>query len=252
MEGRIVKVSGPLIVAENMADVKVYDVVKVGEDELIGEVIELRRDKASIQVYEETSGLGVGDKVVSTGEPLSVELAPGIIGGIYDGIQRPLEQIVEKYGDRITRGLRINKIDREKIWTFVPTVKVGDYVTAGDPIGYVDETPIVRHKILVPYGVNGKIESIEAGDFAVDGIFWQLLAYCAGVGGSMLIIGSAAGVVVMGLEKITFGWYMKHVSWIAPVEVMAGEFELEALCAGALRVLRGQEKPNTFVWKPQA
>ena len=94
MEGRIVKVSGPLIVAENMADVKVYDVVKVGEDELIGEVIELRRDKASIQVYEETSGLGVGDKVVSTGEPLSVELAPGIIGGIYDGIQRPLEQIV--------------------------------------------------------------------------------------------------------------------------------------------------------------
>ena len=167
MEGRIVKVSGPLIVAENMADVKVYDVVKVGEDELIGEVIELRRDKASIQVYEETSGLGVGDKVVSTGEPLSVELAPGIIGGIYDGIQRPLEQIVEKYGDRITRGLRINKIDREKIWAFVPTVKVGDYVTAGDPIGYVDETPIVRHKILVPYGVNGKIESIEAGDFTV-------------------------------------------------------------------------------------
>ena len=121
MEGRIVKVSGPLIVAENMADVKVYDVVKVGEDELIGEVIELRRDRASIQVYEETSGLGVGDKVVSTGEPLSVELAPGIIGGIYDGIQRPLETIVEKYGVRITRGLRVNKIDREKLWNFVLT-----------------------------------------------------------------------------------------------------------------------------------
>ena len=167
MEGRIVKVSGPLIVAENMADVKVYDVVKVGEDELIGEVIELRRDRASIQVYEETSGLGVGDKVVSTGEPLSVELAPGIIGGIYDGIQRPLETIVEKYGDRITRGLRVNKIDREKLWNFVPVKKVGDYVEAGDPIGYVKETAIVEHKILVPYGVSGRIESIEAGEFNV-------------------------------------------------------------------------------------
>lgn len=167
MEGRIVKVSGPLIVAENMADVKVYDVVKVGEDELIGEVIELRRDRASIQVYEETSGLGVGDKVVSTGEPLSVELAPGIIGGIYDGIQRPLETIVEKYGDRITRGLRVNKIDREKLWNFVPTKKVGDYVEAGDPIGYVKETAIVEHKILAPYGVSGRIESIQAGEFTV-------------------------------------------------------------------------------------
>ena len=167
MEGRIVKVSGPLIVAENMADVKVYDVVKVGEDELIGEVIELRRDRASIQVYEETSGLGVGDKVVSTGEPLSVELAPGIVGGIYDGIQRPLEQIVEKYGDRITRGLRINKIDREKKWKFVPLKKAGDYVTAGDAIGYVDETAIVRHKILVPYGVSGRLESVEDGEFTV-------------------------------------------------------------------------------------
>ena len=167
MVGRIVKVSGPLIVAENMADVKVYDVVKVGDDELIGEVIELRRDRASIQVYEETSGLGVGDKVVSTGEPLSVELAPGIIGGIYDGIQRPLEQIVEKHGDRITRGIRVDKIDREKKWNFVPTVKPGDSVTAGDVIGYVKETPIVEHKILVPYGVSGKIEKITAGEFTV-------------------------------------------------------------------------------------
>ena len=167
MVGRIVKVSGPLIVAENMADVKVYDVVKVGDDELIGEVIELRRDRASIQVYEETSGLGVGDKVVSTGEPLSVELAPGIIGGIYDGIQRPLEQIVEKHGDRITRGIRVDKIDREKKWNFVPLVKAGDEVTAGDPIGYVKETPIVEHKILVPYGVSGKIAEIRSGEFTV-------------------------------------------------------------------------------------
>ena len=132
MEGRIVKVSGPLIVAENMSDVKVYDVVKVGEKELIGEVIELRRDRASIQVYEETSGLGVGDKVISTGEPLSVELAPGLIGGIYDGIQRPLEKIVQLYGDRITRGLKVDHIDREKLWVFKPTKKVGDYVESGE------------------------------------------------------------------------------------------------------------------------
>lgn len=114
MQGSVIKVSGPLIVAENMADVKMYDVVKVGEQELIGEVIELRGDRASVQVYEETSGLGVGDKVISTGSPLSVELAPGIICGIFDGIQRPLENIVEKYGDRITRGIKINSIDHEK------------------------------------------------------------------------------------------------------------------------------------------
>ena len=150
-----------------MADVKVYDVVKVGKDELIGEVIELRRDRASIQVYEETSGLGVGDEVVSTGEPLSVELAPGIVGGIYDGIQRPLDQIVASYGDRITRGIRVDKIDRTKKWRFVPTVKPGSRVKAGDPIGYVKETPIVEHKILVPFGVEGKIEKITAGEFTV-------------------------------------------------------------------------------------
>lgn len=167
MAGRIVKVSGPLIVAENMADVKVYDVVKVGKDELIGEVIELRRDRASIQVYEETSGLGVGDEVVSTGEPLSVELAPGIVGGIYDGIQRPLDQIVASYGDRITRGVRVDKIDRTKKWRFVPTVKPGSRVKAGDSIGCVKETPIVEHKILVPFGVEGKIEKITAGEFTV-------------------------------------------------------------------------------------
>ena len=167
MAGRIVKVSGPLIVAENMADVKVYDVVKVGKDELIGEVIELRRDRASIQVYEETSGLGVGDEVVSTGEPLSVELAPGIVGGIYDGIQRPLDQIVASYGDRITRGVRVDKIDRTKKWRFVPTVKPGSRVEAGDSIGYVKETPIVEHKILVPFGMEGKIEKITAGEFTV-------------------------------------------------------------------------------------
>ncbi|MBP5373010.1 MAG: V-type ATP synthase subunit A, partial [Clostridia bacterium] len=148
MQGRIVKVAGPLIVAENMADVKMYDVVKVGDKGLIGEVIELRGDKASIQVYEETSGLGVGDTVVSTGAPLSVELAPGIIEGIFDGIQRPLDKIVSAYGDRITRGIKITNIDHDKKWFFYPTAKVGDEVVSGDVIGYVKETAIVEHRIM--------------------------------------------------------------------------------------------------------
>lgn len=167
MQGRIVKVSGPLIVAENMADVKMYDVVKVGEKELIGEVIELRGDKASVQVYEETSGLGVGDKVISTGMPLSVELAPGLIEGIFDGIQRPLEKIVENYGDRITRGLKVNNLDREKKWRFVPEKKISDEVIPGDVLGSVQETAIVSHKILVPFGVSGKVTDIREGDFTI-------------------------------------------------------------------------------------
>ena len=167
MQGKIVKVSGPLIVAENMADVKMYDVVKVGEKELIGEVIELRGDRASIQVYEETSGLGVGDKVISTGAPLSVELAPGLIEGIFDGIQRPLKTIVENYGDRITRGLKVNNLDREKKWHFVPVKKSGDEAVAGDILGTVQETPIVSHKILVPYGMSGKVSDISEGDYNI-------------------------------------------------------------------------------------
>ena len=166
--GKIVKVSGPLIVAENMADVRMYDVVKVGEIQLIGEVIELRGDRSSIQVYEETSGLGVGDEVTSAGYALSVELAPGLIEGIFDGIQRPLDKIVESYGDRITRGIRINNIDHEKTWHFVPTKAVGDEVTAGDVIGTVEETSIVLHKIMVPYGVKGKIKAIAEGDYNIE------------------------------------------------------------------------------------
>ena len=167
MQGRIVKVSGPLIVAENMTDVKMYDVVKIGDKGLIGEVIEVRGDRASIQVYEETSGLGVGDTVESTGYPLSVELAPGLIEGIYDGIQRPLEKIVELYGDRITRGIRVNNLDHEKKWAFTPCVKTGDFVAAGDVLGTVPETSIVLHKILVPYGVKGKVISVREGNFDI-------------------------------------------------------------------------------------
>ncbi len=167
MQGKIVKVSGPLTVAENMADVKIYDVVKVGDNGLIGEVIELRGDKASIQVYEETSGLGVGDKVETTGQALSVELGPGLIGGIFDGIQRPLDKLVEKSGDRISRGVKVDNIDHEKKWEFKPAVSVGDEVTSGDVVGTVAETPIVLHKIMVPYGVSGKVVSIESGLFNV-------------------------------------------------------------------------------------
>ena len=165
--GRIVKVAGPLIVAENMGDCKMFDVVKVGEKELIGEIIELRGDKASIQVYEETSLLAVGDKVTSTGEPLSVELAPGLIEGIFDGIQRPLAEMVKNYGDRISRGIRINNLDRDKKWTFNATAKTGDCVSAGDELGFVNETNSVRHKIMVPFGVKGKVKSIKSGDFNI-------------------------------------------------------------------------------------
>ena len=122
MQGKIVKVSGPLIVAENMADCRMYDVVRVSDKGLIGEVIELRGDRASIQVYEETSGLGPGEVVESTGMPLSVELAPGLIGGIFDGIQRPLTRIAELYGDRITRGISVTNLDHEKEWEYIPLV----------------------------------------------------------------------------------------------------------------------------------
>ena len=168
MQGRIVKVSGPLIVAENMADSKMYDVVRVSDKGLIGEIIELRGDKASIQVYEETGGLGVGEIVESTGTPLSVELAPGLIEGIFDGIQRPLKTLLDKYGDRISRGVKVNNLDHEKKWRFVPSVKEGDKVEAGDVIGTVKETSIVTHRILVPFGVKGIVAKISEGDFNID------------------------------------------------------------------------------------
>ena len=166
--GKTVKISGPLIIAEDMADSKMYDVVRVSEKGLIGEVIELRGDKASIQVYEETAGLGPVEEVVSTGEPLSVELAPGLITGIFDGIQRPLTTLFFKYGSRISRGVFVNNLDRDKKWTFVPCVRVGDEVVEGDILGTVQETEIVEHRILVPNGVHGKVTSVQAGDFTIE------------------------------------------------------------------------------------
>ena len=168
MIGKIVKVSGPLIVAEGLADIEMYDVVKVSDKKLIGEVIELRGDKASIQVYEETSGLKVGDEVVSTGAPLSVELGPGLIESIFDGIQRPLNMLMQVSGNRIGRGIEVNSLDRNKKWRFVPTVKVGDFVTAGDVLGTVQETQVVLHKILVPYGIEGKVSFVaKEADYTV-------------------------------------------------------------------------------------
>lgn len=167
MQGRIIKVSGPLIIAENMADCNLFDVVRVGENNLIGEIIELRGDKASVQVYEETGGLCVGDKVESTGAPLSAELGPGLIESIFDGIQRPLDKVYFKYGDRIGRGIRVDSIDHEKKWNFDATAKEGDFVSAGDVIGEVKETSIITHKIMIPFGVAGKIVSIKSGSFNV-------------------------------------------------------------------------------------
>lgn len=167
-KGRIIKISGPLIVAENMADCKIYDVVKVGDKKLIGEVIELRGDKASIQVYEETSGLGTGEEVETTGMPLSVELAPGLIEGIFDGIQRPLEKLRELTGDRIARGVQIASLDHEKLWKFTPCVKVGDKVASGDVIGSVKENVLIEHKIMVPFGISGTVEKINEGEFNID------------------------------------------------------------------------------------
>lgn len=167
MQGRIVKVSGPLVIAEGMADAKMFDVVRVSDKRLIGEIIELRGDKASIQVYEETSGLGPGEPVESTGEPLSVELGPGLIESIFDGIQRPLTAIREKVGDRIARGIDVSPLDRERKWEFNPRVKPGDTVIPGDIIGVVQETPVVEHRIMVPQGIEGVVEWIHEGQATI-------------------------------------------------------------------------------------
>ena len=165
--GTILKVAGPLIVATGMSDVEMFDVVRVSEKRLIGEVIELRGDKASIQVYEETAGLGPGEPVYSTGEPLSVELAPGLIESIFDGIQRPLNVIYAEAGDRIPRGIEVPKLDREKKWEFVPVAKIGDKLIGGDVLGTVQETPAVKQKIMMPPRLSGTVEWIYTGEATI-------------------------------------------------------------------------------------
>ena len=167
MSGKVIKVSGPLVVADGLEDANVSDVVRVGKQRLIGEILNMTGDCASIQVYEETSGLGPGADVETTGYPLSVELGPGMLDGIYDGIQRPLTEIREMAGHTITRGIDVPALNRKKLWEFVPTAEAGDRVTAGDIIGTVQETTAILHKIMVPVGISGTIASIQSGSFTV-------------------------------------------------------------------------------------
>ncbi len=167
-EGKIIKVSGPLVVAEGMEEANVYDVVEVSENKLIGEIIEMRGDKASIQVYEETTGIGPGDVVVTTGSPLSIELGPGMLEQMFDGIQRPLLKIQEAVGDFLLKGVSVPALDRERKWKFTPTMQVGEEVKPGKVIGTVQETEIILHKIMVPNGVYGKIRNIKEGEFTVE------------------------------------------------------------------------------------
>lgn len=166
--GTIVKVSGPLVIAEGMRDANMFDVVRVSDKHLIGEIIEMHGDKASIQVYEETAGLGPGEEVISVGMPMSVELGPGLVSTIYDGIQRPLEKMYEVGGTNIRRGVEVPSLDREKKWKFEPTKQPGDAVVAGDVIGFVQETAVVQCKIMVPFGLKGVIKEIFIGDFTVE------------------------------------------------------------------------------------
>ena len=167
VEGKILKVSGPLVIAEGMRNANMFDVVRVGEGRLIGEIIEMHGDRASIEVYEETAGLGRGDRVVSTGAPLSVELGPGLITSIYDGIQRPLETMRQKYGSNIRKGIDEPALDRDKLWHFEAKLGYGDVVTAGDVYGTVQESAVIEHKIMCPPGKKGTVMELYSGDFKV-------------------------------------------------------------------------------------
>ena len=165
--GKIIKVSGPLVVAEGMDEANVYDVVQVSDNKLIGEIIEMRGDRASIQVYEETVGIGPGEPVYSTGEPLSVELGPGLLEAMFDGIQRPLKEFQEVAGDYLNKGVAVPSLNRETKWDFEPVINAGEKVEAGDIIGTVQETSVISHKIMIPLGVEGTLKSIEKGSFTV-------------------------------------------------------------------------------------
>jgi len=178
-QGKIVKVAGPVVVADGMTGARMYDVVRVGDLNLIGEIVELRGDNASIQVYEETTGMGPGEPVVDTQAPLSVELGPGLIESIYDGIQRPLDSLVEAEGEFMSRGSAMPGLNREKKWHFKPTVTDGTKVGPGDVIGEVQETTLLVHRIMVPAGVNGTIRNISEGEYTVE----QTVAVCVAENG---------------------------------------------------------------------
>ncbi len=173
-KGTILKVAGPLVIAEGMRDANMYDVVRVSKQRLIGEIIEMHGDQASVQVYEETGGLKPGEPVESTEAPLSVELGPGLIESIYDGIQRPLDDIMKMSGNNLQRGVEVPSLKRDKKWDFVPTVAVGDEVEGGDIVGTVQETQVVEHRVMVPNGVKGKIKNIKKGEFTVDDIVYTV------------------------------------------------------------------------------
>jgi V/A-type H+-transporting ATPase subunit A len=177
--GKIIKVAGPVVVAEGMLGARMYDVVRVGNDNLIGEIVELHGDRASIQVYEDTVGIGPGEKVVNTGAPLSVELGPGLISSIYDGIQRPLDALAREQGSFILRGSAIPGLRRDVKWHFKPVAQNGAQVAAGDIIGEVQETTLVLHKIMVPPGIAGTLEGLKEGDFTVD----EVIGYVNGKDG---------------------------------------------------------------------
>ncbi|MBC7195617.1 MAG: V-type ATP synthase subunit A, partial [Caldisericia bacterium] len=167
-KGVITKVSGPLVVARGLTNAKMYDVVYVGKLGLLGEIIQIKEDLFFIQVYEETSGIGPGEEVLTTGEPLSVELGPGLISSIFDGVQRPLDIISTKFGSYIVRGVKENSLPRDKEWEFEPIVKEGDFVEEGDIIGLVQETEIVKHNILVPPKINGKVKKVFKGKCKIE------------------------------------------------------------------------------------
>ena len=167
-KGKITRVSGPLVEAKGLSDANIYDVVEVSKDKLIGEIIEMRGDVANIQVYEETTGIGPGDEVVSTGSPLSVELGPGLLERMYDGIQRPLEKLELLAGEFLKRGVTAPPLNREKLWEFKAEKEVGDQVIPGDILGSVDETSVINHKIMVPNGIKGKVKEIKDGEFTVE------------------------------------------------------------------------------------
>ena len=167
--GIITEISGPLVKAKGMADASIREIVYVGKMHLTGEILEMHKDVASIQVYEETSGLQPGEEVISSGNPLSVELGPGLLTKMFDGIQRPLQEFMdETKSNFLVRGASVDILDKQKKWTFKPTKAVGDKVIAGDIIGTVDETKIIEHRIMVPVGVEGTIKSIQSGDFTVE------------------------------------------------------------------------------------
>ena len=172
--GEIIKVSGPLIIAKGMRDANMYDVVEVSEKRLIGEIIEMHGDEASIQVYEETAGLGPGEKVVSRGAPLSVELGPGLISSIYDGIQRPLDILAAAEGSNITRGAYAPALDREKEWEFKAKVDIGAELISGDVLGVVQETELLEHRIMLPPDLSGKILEINSGSYKVTDVIGKL------------------------------------------------------------------------------